>query len=113
MQKFDHYVSNLKVLQGAEHEDLSNAFIIGGIIDKFYIQFELSWKILKEFLRTCIHRRDEEQSRNKLELAKESFDDIIPRLVWGETSNIDSFILGFGDCDTDRIRPFIEFTNYL
>ena len=34
----------------AEKEDLSNEFIIGGIIDKFFIQFELGWKVLKELL---------------------------------------------------------------
>ena len=44
MKKFDNYVSNLKVLQKAENEDLDNEFIISGIIDKFFIQ-------LKELLR--------------------------------------------------------------
>ncbi len=34
----------------AENEDLSNEFIIGGIIDKFFVQFELRWKVLKELL---------------------------------------------------------------
>ena len=51
MKKFDNYVSNLEVLQKAENEDLENEFIISGIIDKFFIQFELSWKVLKELLR--------------------------------------------------------------
>ena len=51
MKKFDNYVSNLEVLQKAENEDLDNEFIISGIIDKFFIQFELSWKVLKELLR--------------------------------------------------------------
>lgn len=35
----------------AEQEDLTNEFIVSGIIDKFYIQFELGWKVLKELLR--------------------------------------------------------------
>ena len=30
---------------------MENEFIISGIIDKFFIQFELSWKVLKELLR--------------------------------------------------------------
>ena len=47
MKKFDNYVSNLEVLQKAENEDLDNEFIISGIIDKFFIQFELGWKVLK------------------------------------------------------------------
>ena len=50
MKKFEHFKSNLKVLVTAENEDLSNEFIIGGIIDKFFVQFELGWKVLKELL---------------------------------------------------------------
>lgn len=51
MKKFDNFKSNLSILSKAEHEDLENEFIISGIIDKFFIQFELSWKVLKELLR--------------------------------------------------------------
>lgn len=43
-------MSNLKILSSAENEDLSNEFIISGIIDKFFIQFELGWKLLKELM---------------------------------------------------------------
>ena len=50
MKKFEHFKSNLKVLITAENEDLSNEFIIGGIIDKFFVQFELGWKLLKKYL---------------------------------------------------------------
>ena len=50
MKKFDNYKRNLKVLETAEKQDLSNEFIIGGIIDKFSVQFELGWKVLKELL---------------------------------------------------------------
>lgn len=50
MKEFEHFKSNLKVLVTAENEDLSNEFIIGGIIDKFFVQFELGWKVLKELL---------------------------------------------------------------
>ena len=50
MKKFEHFKSNLRVLALAEKEDLSNEFIIGGIIDTFFIQFELGWKVLKELL---------------------------------------------------------------
>ena len=48
MKKFDNYSSNLRVLERADKEILSNEFIISGIIDKFSIQFELGWKMLKE-----------------------------------------------------------------
>ncbi len=50
MKKFDNYVSNLRVLEQADKEQLDNEFIISGIIDKFSIQFELGWKVLKELL---------------------------------------------------------------
>lgn len=51
MKKFENYKSNLATLSKAYNEDLENEFIISGIIDKFFIQFELSWKVLKELLR--------------------------------------------------------------
>ena len=51
MKKFDQYSRHLQVLCRAEQEDITNEFIISGIIDKFYIQFEFGWKVLKELLR--------------------------------------------------------------
>lgn len=51
MKKFHNYVSNLTVLSRAKEEDLENEFIISGIIDKFFIQFEFGWKVLKELLK--------------------------------------------------------------
>ena len=51
MTKFDNYRANLRVLERAGVEDLSNEFIKSGIIDKFYIQFELAWKSMKEYLK--------------------------------------------------------------
>lgn len=50
MKKFDNYCSNLEVLEKSYDEDRNNEFIISGIIDKFSIQFELGWKVLKELL---------------------------------------------------------------
>ncbi len=50
MKKFENYVSNLRVLERAYQEELDNEFIISGIIDKFSIQFELGWKLLKALL---------------------------------------------------------------
>lgn len=50
MMKFDNYQKNLAVLSTAGAQDLSNEFVIGGIIDKFSLQFELGWKVLKELL---------------------------------------------------------------
>lgn len=34
----------------AKDRDTGNEFIISGIIDRFFIQFELGWKVLKELL---------------------------------------------------------------
>ena len=41
---------NLDVLKHADEQELDNEFVIGGIKDKFCLQFELSWKLLKELL---------------------------------------------------------------
>ena len=51
MKRFDAYCSALSVLETAEEQDLNNEFIQSGIIDKFSLQFELGWKILKDLLR--------------------------------------------------------------
>ena len=50
MNKFDNFCNNLRILQKAKEQDLTNEFIISGIIDKFFVQFELGWKVLKELL---------------------------------------------------------------
>ena len=50
MKKFDNFQSHLVVLQTAKDQDLSNDFVVSGIIDRFFIQFELGWKTLKELL---------------------------------------------------------------
>ncbi len=51
MKKFENYCAKLSVLEKASDEDLKNEFIISGVIDKFFIQFELGWKVLKELLK--------------------------------------------------------------
>ena len=50
MKKYDNYTAQLAVLQRAKDEDLSNEFVISGIANKFALQFELAWKLLKETL---------------------------------------------------------------
>lgn len=50
MKKYANFSSNLAALERAYGEDLSNDFIVSGIVDKFALQFELSWKLLKETL---------------------------------------------------------------
>ena len=51
MKKFDNFASHLEVLERSGEQNLDNEFIVSGIIDKFRIQFELGWKLLKELLR--------------------------------------------------------------
>ncbi|MBR1629220.1 MAG: HI0074 family nucleotidyltransferase substrate-binding subunit [Lachnospiraceae bacterium] len=51
MKKYDNYASHLSVLSRAKDEDLSNEFVVSGIIDKFFIQFELGWKLFQRLLR--------------------------------------------------------------
>lgn len=51
MKRYDEFVRHLAVLRQAHTQDLSNEFIISGIIDKFFVQFELGWKLLKDLLR--------------------------------------------------------------
>lgn len=51
MRRFDAYSSALAVLSCAPEQDLTNEFVLSGIVDKFSLQFELGWKLLKDLLR--------------------------------------------------------------
>lgn len=50
MKKYENYHRTLDVLEHAPEQDLANEFVQGGIIDKFFLQFELGWKLLKALL---------------------------------------------------------------
>lgn len=50
MKKYENYASALEVLATAPEQDLDNEFVQSGIIDKFSLQFELGWKLLKALL---------------------------------------------------------------
>ena len=50
MKRYDAFVRHLEVLRQEHTQDLMNEFIISGIIDKFFVQFELGWKLLKDLL---------------------------------------------------------------
>ena len=49
MKKIENY--NLNVLLRANQEDLENEFIISGIINKFFIQFELGRKVMRDLMK--------------------------------------------------------------
>lgn len=51
MRRFDAFQSALAVLSTAPEQDLSNEFVQGGVVDRFSLQFELGWKMLKDLLR--------------------------------------------------------------
>lgn len=50
MKKYENFVSALANLEDAPNQDLSNDFVQSGLINKFNLQFELSWKLLKRLL---------------------------------------------------------------
>lgn len=82
MKKFENYCSNLAALSCADQQDLENEFVISGIIDKFKMQFELGWKVLKELLR--YEGRSEANSGSPREILKTAFQvyDFIDEDVW-------------------------------
>lgn len=82
MKKFDNYRANLEVLCRAYQEDLENEFIVSGIIDKFFIQFELAWKVLKELLR--YEGRSVAISGSPREIIKASYEiyDFLEEDIW-------------------------------
>ena len=82
MQKLDNYLSNLLVLKRAKYEDLSNEFIISGIIDKFSIQFELGWKLFQWMLRN--EGRIEGRSGSPRTIIKAAYQtfDFIDEEIW-------------------------------
>ena len=82
MKKFENYKSNLAVLSRAYHEDLENEFIISGIIDKFFIQFELAWKVLKELLRYEGKREANTGSPREIIKAAYAVYEFIDESVW-------------------------------
>jgi nucleotidyltransferase substrate binding protein (TIGR01987 family) len=92
MKKYENYCTNLAVLSGAQEvldkareraeDELSYTFILGGIIDKFIIQFDLSWKLLKEML--AYEGRGESRSGSPREIIKAAYAafDFIDESTW-------------------------------
>lgn len=50
MRKYENFASALKTLSTASSQDLENEFVQSGVIDKFSLQFEHGWKLLKELI---------------------------------------------------------------
>ena len=50
MKKYENFANALKTFEDAGEQDIENDYIQNGIINKFSLQFELSWKLLKHLL---------------------------------------------------------------
>lgn len=87
MKKFNEFAKHLDVLQRASKEDLHNEFIVSGIINKFYLEFELGWKVLKELLKYS--GRDISTTGSPREIIKASYScfDFIDEEMWLEMLN--------------------------
>ena len=84
MIRFEKFCRHLEILKKAPDEDLQNEFIISGIIDKFFIQFELGWKVLKELL--IYEGRSEGRTGSPREIIKASYScfDFMDETLWLE-----------------------------
>lgn len=82
MKKFENFISNLEVMSKAYEEDLNNEFIISGVIDKYFIQFELGWKVLKELLKYEGHSAANSGSPREIIKAAYSVYDFIDEDMW-------------------------------
>ena len=82
MKRYEQYTKHLNVMKCAYKEDLNNEFIVSGIIDKFFIQFELGWKVLKELLK--YEGKDVGLSGSPREIIKASYScfDFLDEEIW-------------------------------
>lgn len=89
MKRFDQFCSNLsvlskapKVLKNAEGDPDGEEFVISGIIDKFSIQFELGWKVMKELLK--YEGRREASTGSPREIVKSAYAvfDFMDEEIW-------------------------------
>lgn len=84
MIRFEQFSRHLEVLKRAHQENLQNEFIISGIIYKFFIQFELGWKVLKELL--VYEGRSEGRTGSPREIIKVAYScfDFMDESIWLE-----------------------------
>lgn len=84
MIRFEQFSRHLEVLKRAHQEDLQNEFIISGIIHKFFIQFELGWKVQKELL--IYEGRSEGRTGSPREIIKAAYTcfDFMDETIWLE-----------------------------
>ena len=102
MKKYDNYASNLGVLKHADEQKLDNAFILCGIKDKFCLQFELGWKLLKELL--TYEGRAEAATGSPREIIKAAYAvyDFMDEIVWLDMLRDRNLSTHIYDCEEVR-----------
>lgn len=102
MKKYDNYVAQLAVLRRAKDEDLSNEFVMSGVANKFSLQFELAWKLLKETL--AYEGNAAAASGSPREILKASFAtyDFIDEAIWLEMLKARNDLMHVYDGDAAR-----------
>lgn len=82
MKKYENYVSALNTLSTASEQDLENEFVQSGVIDKFSLQFELGWKLLKDLLAYEGDRSAATGSPRDIIKAASAYYDFMDEEVW-------------------------------
>lgn len=82
MKKYENYVSALNTLSTASEQDLENEFVQSGVIDKFSLQFELGWKLLKDLLAYEGDRSAATESPRDIIKAASAYYDFMDEEVW-------------------------------
>ena len=82
MRKYENYASALGTLSTASSQDLKNEFVQSGVIDKFSLQFELGWKLLKELLAYEGERKSATGSPRDIIKAASAYYDFMDEELW-------------------------------
>lgn len=82
MRKFDNYSSALETLKQAKDQDLENAFVQSGVIAKFSLQFDRSWRLMKELLRYEGDNTAATGSPREIIKAAHSYHDWMDEEIW-------------------------------
>ena len=82
MRKYENYALALKTLSTASSQDLENEFVQSGIIDRFSLQIELGWKLLKELLAYEGDRSAAKGSPRDIIKAASSYFDFMDEETW-------------------------------
>lgn len=82
MRKYENFASALKTLSTASSQDLENEFVQSGVIDKFSLQFEHGWKLLKELISYEGDRTAATGSHRDIIKTESSYYDFMDEETW-------------------------------